>query len=163
MRTGTSKNEEHHTQWLVERIRRSVGRHLARKAERRYKEPGKNIPSFVHTSLLKDSVKDTPVDNVLYLLVYTSGSYSLPKIVMLEGMDFWADKKEKPTEDFHLDPNKIDPLEVLLEKEGPEGAFDELKDRLEKDPSDEEARRQALLLINRYAELISGLREKISH
>ena len=103
------------------------------------------------------------MDNVLYLLVYTSGSYSLPKIVMLEGMDFWADKKEKPTEDFHLDPNKIDPLEVLLEKEGPEGAFDELKDRLEKDPSDEEARRQALLLINRYAELISGLREKISH
>ena len=79
-------------------------------------------------------------------------------------MNFWADKKDKPTEDFHPDPSKeIDPVETLLEKEGPEGAFDELMDRLDRNPNDEEARRQLLLLRNRLTDLISRMNTKIGH
>lgn len=68
------------------------------------------------------------------------------------------------TADFHLDPEKAtDPLEKLLEKLGPEDAFEELMDQLEKNPDDAEARRQANLLVNRLDDLVSRLKEKIQH
>ena len=69
--------------------------------------------------------------------------------------------------DFHLDPNKqTDPIEKLVAEKDLEDAFDELMDKLDKNPDDAETRRQANLLVNRVddlKELASRLREKIGH
>lgn len=66
--------------------------------------------------------------------------------------------------EFHPDPEKqVDPAERLIEKLGPDGAVDEITARLEADPSNEELRRQANLLLNRLDELVEKFRRKISH
>ena len=70
----------------------------------------------------------------------------------------------KPVEDYHLDPSKSgDPLEKMVEDMGIEGAFDELVSKLESNPTDAEAQRQANLLINRLEDFASQLRGKIQH
>ena len=84
----------------------------------------------------------------------------------IEGEQTWEKQKEKMerSPEFHLDPSKqTDPVEKLIEEIGPEGAFDELMERLDKDPNDTEARRQANLLVNRFEDLASRLRNKIGH
>ncbi len=86
--------------------------------------------------------------------MYTTQGYSSLKIIM----------ERMQSADFHLDPSKQgDPVESLLEKKGAEDAFDELMSKLEQNPNDEEARRQANLLVNRLEDLVSRLREKTQH
>jgi hypothetical protein len=83
---------------------------------------------------------------------------------MLEGMDFWSEKKEKPSEEFHLDPSKeVDPAEILLEREGQEGAVAELEERLKVNPNDTEARRQLDLIHNRLSDLLERIGRIIHH
>jgi hypothetical protein len=85
------------------------------------------------------------------------GSYPVTNIIM-QGV------REGFSADFHLDPNKgTDAVEKLLEKLGPEGAFDELMDQLEQNPDDLETRRQANLLVNRLEDLSSRLKTRIGH
>ncbi|MBU6388789.1 hypothetical protein KGQ72_02870 [Patescibacteria group bacterium] len=86
----------------------------------------------------------------------------------IEGMReaSWEDQKNRlnTSESFHMDPSKaIDPIEKLLEDLGPTGAFDELMDRLDKNPNDAETRRQASLLVNRFEDLAGRLRVRIQH
>jgi hypothetical protein len=82
----------------------------------------------------------------------------------MEEMPTWEDQKKKMSPDFHLDPNKeVDPVEKLLEELGPTEAFDALMEKLEENPDDQEARRQANLLVNRLEDLSSRLRGKIQH
>ncbi|MDD2657488.1 MAG: hypothetical protein PHD04_02385 [Candidatus Pacebacteria bacterium] len=82
----------------------------------------------------------------------------------LPGRGKWFEEHKDISPDFHLDPSKeVDPTERLVEKVGPEGAFDELMERLEQNPNDEEARRQANLLVNRFEDLASRLRGKVGH
>ena len=69
-------------------------------------------------------------------------------------MSTWEEQKERPTENFHLDPTKeIDPVETLVAELGREGALSEVEGRLDENPNDEEARRQAALLINRSEDI----------
>ena len=105
------------------------------------------------------------MDNVSFILMYTAGVTHLTKISMdMEGPQSWENQKKRMSPEFHPDPNKtVDPVEKLLEEVGPEGAFDELMDRLDKNPGDIEARRQANLLVNRLEDLSSRLRGKIQH
>lgn len=81
-------------------------------------------------------------------------------------MPTWEDQKKMmpKSPDFHLDPSKeVDPVEKILEEYGPTGAFDELMEKLEEHPNDQEIRRQANLLVNRLEDLSSRLRGKIQH
>ena len=70
----------------------------------------------------------------------------------LEGVEEWAKQKKKglmSDEGFHLDPNKeIDPIEELIEKLGPTGAFDELADQLPPN-TDKEVVRQMKFILNK--------------
>lgn len=83
----------------------------------------------------------------------------------------WEEQKKKglmAQEGFHLDPSKsTDPVEKLIADLGTEDdAFDTLMARLEKNPDDAEARRQANLLVNRVDDLkkvVDQLRTKIQH
>lgn len=87
-------------------------------------------------------------------------------IMALEGIEDYAEQKKKGlmAEGFHLDPKKeVDPVEKLLEDLGPEGAFDELMDRLDKNPSDAETERQAKLLVNRFEDFASRLKGRMQH
>jgi len=82
----------------------------------------------------------------------------------MEGIESWEQQKSNMSADFHLDPNKAgDPVEKLIGEVGPEGAFDELMEKLEQNPNDEEARREANLLVNRLEDLASRLRGKVGH
>ena len=73
-------------------------------------------------------------------------------------------KAQGVSAEFHPDPNKTgDPVERLIGEVGPEGAFDELMEKLEQNPNDDEARRQASLLVNRLEDLASRLRGKVGH
>jgi hypothetical protein len=83
---------------------------------------------------------------------------------MGEKMPAWDDQMRRDPASFHPDPKKMqDPVEVMLEQRGPETAFDDLMEKLEKDPNDPETRRQANLLVNRLEDLSSRLRGKIQH
>lgn len=65
---------------------------------------------------------------------------------------------------FHPDEKKqTDVVEKLVEKLGPDDAFDVVMEQLERDPENPEFRRQANLLVNRLDDLVSRLKEKISH
>lgn len=56
-------------------------------------------------------------------------------------------KKGLMSESFHLDPDKgIDPIEKLVEKLGPNGAFDELADQLPPDTNPDVVRQMKLVL-----------------
>ncbi len=86
----------------------------------------------------------------------------------MEGMETgeWENKKNTIAYDaaFHADPEKQhDEVEALLERLGPDGAVDELNERLANNPEDAEARRMANLLANKLEELLSQLREKTQH
>ncbi len=59
---------------------------------------------------------------------------------------------------YRADPNS-DELEKLIEKFGPSDAFEELLGRLADNPDDVESRRQANLLIHRYADRITLINE----
>jgi len=61
----------------------------------------------------------------------------------------YEEQKEKGlmAEDFHLDPNKeIDPVDTLVDKLGPNGAFDELAGQLPQDTDPEIVRKLKLVL-----------------
>ena len=84
----------------------------------------------------------------------------------MEEMPTWEEQKKMMSKspDFHLDPTKeIDPVEKLLDEYGPNAAFDELMEKLDRNPSDQELRRQANLLVNRLEDLSSQLRGRIQH
>ncbi len=73
----------------------------------------------------------------------------------------------KPVE-FRADPGSDPAIEKQLKGEGvtnPDDAmtdlFDELMSRLDENPDDAEANRQAYVLVNRYDELARRLRAKI--
>lgn len=68
---------------------------------------------------------------------------------MKEGSYEEAKRKGLVAEGFHLDPNKeIDPVDTLVDKLGPNGAFDELADQLPPD-TDREVVRQMKLVLNK--------------
>ncbi len=81
----------------------------------------------------------------------------------------WEDQKKKldKSPDFHLDPEKMrDSFDDLIDNVGPAGAAADIRNRLEENPDDTEARRQANLLINKYApfaEDLRALRDKLQH
>lgn len=85
----------------------------------------------------------------------------------MEGLNEWEKQKEHPTESFHMDPRKeVDPAEQLVAERGVEGALAEIERRLAENPRDEEARRQASLIINRtddIAERAAVLKRMIQH
>jgi len=69
----------------------------------------------------------------------------------MEGMREGSYEKAKEeglmAEDFHLDPSKeIDPVDTLVEKLGPNGAFDELAGQLPPDTNPEIVRQLKLIL-----------------
>ena len=70
----------------------------------------------------------------------------------MEGVNEWEERKAKglmSDGSFHLDPKKeIDPVEKLVEKLGPTGAFDELADQLPPE-TDKEVIRQMKLILNK--------------
>ncbi|MFA9262475.1 MAG: hypothetical protein ACEQSB_03935 [Undibacterium sp.] len=81
-----------------------------------------------------------------------------------ENMQLPTEEWKKPRADFHLDPSKqVDAVEELVDKFGPQGAYDQVMEDLEKDPDNTEKRRQAALLANKFEELASTLRSKTSN
>ncbi len=68
----------------------------------------------------------------------------------IEGLEGWEDQKKKgllSREEFHLDTKKlVDPVDALIEKHGPSGAFDELADQLPRDTDPEIVRQMKLIL-----------------
>ncbi|HQT83132.1 MAG TPA: hypothetical protein PLW99_03220 [Candidatus Paceibacterota bacterium] len=73
-------------------------------------------------------------------------------IYIMEGLNEWELQKNKvgdpmKSPDFHLDMNKVDPVDELLEKLGPSGAFDELAGQLPPGTDPEIVRQLKLLLV----------------
>lgn len=65
---------------------------------------------------------------------------------------------------MRLDPEKqIDPVEDLLLQRGPDEAVADLEARLDKNPNDDEARRQLNLLRNRLSDLVTQISSRIDH
>ena len=86
----------------------------------------------------------------------------------IEGMQEASYKEQKKrgltAENFHLDPDKqIDPVEDLLLQRGPDEAVAYLEARLDKNPNDDEARRQLNLIRNRLADLVTQISSRIDH
>lgn len=83
----------------------------------------------------------------------------------MEDIHSWEQQRiKKASFDFHPDPTKeIDPVEKLLEKYGPDGAFEKIMEGLNSNPNDEELRRQANLLVNRLDDWSSQLRAIVQH
>ena len=78
-------------------------------------------------------------------------------------MQSWEEEKKHMSADFHLN-EPVDPVETLVEKVGDLNvAFDELMARIDDDPNDTEARRQAALLVNKLDEFSARLKGKIQH
>ncbi|MBI4088888.1 hypothetical protein HY415_02225 [Candidatus Kaiserbacteria bacterium] len=60
--------------------------------------------------------------------------------------EWWRAQKDTPPE-FHPDPNKMeDPIEKLIERRGPSGAFDELVNQLPPDTNPEVVRQMRFIL-----------------
>lgn len=75
----------------------------------------------------------------------------------------WEQKKQNPSEYFHINPPEDD-VEKLVRKIGLEAAIIEVMARLDEHPDDNEARRQAHLLVERGEEIekaVTSLRAKI--
>lgn len=79
----------------------------------------------------------------------------------------WQQQKGHPTEGFHMDPNKeIDPVEKLVAEIGIEGALADINARLDVNPDDAEARRQATLIISRADDIArnaAALKQRTQH
>ncbi|MBI5405599.1 hypothetical protein HY972_00985 [Candidatus Kaiserbacteria bacterium] len=87
---------------------------------------------------------------------------------MAEGLQegSWEEQKRNldKNPDFHMDTSKeVDPVERLVEQLGWEGALERVQENLDKNPNDEEARRQANLMVNLMNKKMQGLRDKLSH
>ncbi|MBU6214303.1 hypothetical protein KGM48_00450 [Patescibacteria group bacterium] len=70
----------------------------------------------------------------------------------------WASENANRPE-FHLAEEK-DPVLDLLEQKGPEGAVNHLTELLDKDPDNEEIRRELKLLENRLEDLLGMIRKR---
>ena len=82
----------------------------------------------------------------------------------IEGMENWEEQKRKmeTSPDFHLE-NRVDPVEKLIEQVGWEDALAQINDSLEQNPDDQEARRQATLIVNLYDGKVQSIKNKLQH
>jgi len=82
----------------------------------------------------------------------------------IEGVEEWGKKKEHlhDSPDFHLE-TKVDPVETLIQEVGWEDALSQINDNLGRKPNDQEARRQATLIVRLYDERVKSLKDKLQH
>ena len=78
------------------------------------------------------------------------------------GMGEWRKSRIETSPDFHLD-TKIDDVEKLIQEVGWEDALSQINDNLGRKPNDQEARRQATLIVRLYDEKIRALKDKLQH
>ena len=76
----------------------------------------------------------------------------------------WEEQKEKldRSSDFHLD-TKVDSVETLIEQIGWDDARAQIEANLDQNPDDQEARRQATLIVKLHDDKIKPLRDKLQH
>ncbi|MEK7515938.1 MAG: hypothetical protein AAB555_03395 [Patescibacteria group bacterium] len=79
------------------------------------------------------------------------------------GQGEWRKTQIETPPDFHLDANKVDEVEKLIEKVGWDDALIQINDNLSKNPDDAEARRQATLIVRLYDEKIKPLKDRLQH
>jgi len=78
-------------------------------------------------------------------------------------MGEWRKSRIEASPDFHLDTGKIDPVETLIGQVGWEDALAQIDDNLNKNPEDQEARRQASLIVKLYDERVKPIRDRLQH
>lgn len=75
----------------------------------------------------------------------------------IPGQGEWRKSRQMAEEGYAATP--VDAVEKLIQEKGIEGAFDIVKENLEKNPEDPEAKRQAALLANRFKARAQELEE----
>ena len=81
----------------------------------------------------------------------------------MPGQGEWKKSQVEMSPDFHLDTNKVDEVEKLIQRVGWEDALIQINDNLTNNPDDEEAHRQATLIVRLYDEKIKPLKDKLQH
>lgn len=79
------------------------------------------------------------------------------------GQGEWRKAQIETSPDFHLDSNKVDEVEKLIERVGWDDALIQINDNLNKNPDNAEARRQATLVVKLYDEKIKPLKDRLQH
>jgi hypothetical protein len=78
------------------------------------------------------------------------------------GMGEWKKAQMETSPDFHLD-TKIDDVERLVNQIGLDDALVQITEKFEQNPDDQEARRQATLILKIHDDRVKKLRDRLQH